>query len=419
MLSALRYLLVPACVIVGLGACSSPAEEEPDASDTDATDVPTAEDAGDTRSDPDGAEDTAADTARPDVPVTPIDHYIGAGVDLDTLDRSGQSLTDLNLAPLTHLSIGYARLAESGICTLSEDHAAAIQELRGTNPSATLLLTVGGYTNSTNFSEVAATPQARALFASSCAALVDDNGFDGLEVDWSQPVLGALPDFNGEPDDWANYQMLLESTRTELDTIDQDLLLTMVGPADLTETPAGELTAAVDEVDIVTLVTYDFAGPWSSLTDLSAAVYRRTDGFGFSVNLVVSAWMEAGVPASKLVVGYPLYGWGWAGIDAEEIGANSTGFAPGSDADDGVYTWDALRDSVIPNADRYWEETAQGVWAITADGIFLSYDDFQAVEAKADYVLENGLRGLSGWSLGSDLRAELPSVARAALSSSE
>ncbi|MFT6398600.1 MAG: chitinase, partial [Bradymonadia bacterium] len=187
------------------------------------------------------------------------------------------------------------------------------------------------------------------------------------------------------------------------------------GPADLTATPPDQLTAAVAEVDVVTLVTYDFAGPWAVLTSLSAAIYRRTEGFGFSMNLVVSAWMESGVPASKLVVGYPLYGWGWAGIDSEEIGAASTGFAPGSDADAGVYTWDFLRDSVIPTAQRHWEETAEGAWATTSDGIFFSYDDSQAVEAKADYVLEQGLRGLNGWSLGADVQSELPSIARAAL----
>ncbi|MFT6400562.1 MAG: hypothetical protein ACJAYU_005340, partial [Bradymonadia bacterium] len=219
-------------------SCSTSPEEDPDAPETDVeTDVSAdlveedvsglgEEDVDDGAdlveqdvSDLDGGDDTSTDIAPPDVPISPSDFYVGAGVDLETLGRNGQALTDLNLAPLTHFSIGYAHVSETGICTLTEASAIAIGQLIEAGPTPRLLLAVGGYTNSENFSSVSADPTARALFASSCAALVDEHGFDGLEVNWSQPVLGAFPDFDGEVDDWANYQLLLETTRGELDAV--------------------------------------------------------------------------------------------------------------------------------------------------------------------------------------------------------
>ena len=138
---------------------------------------------------------------------------------------------------------------------------------------------------------------------------------------------------------------------------------TIAGPADLSATPAEELRSAVSQVDLVGLVTYDFAGPWSGLTDLTAPIYRRTEGLEFSVDLIVSAWLEAGVPAAKLVVGYPLYG---------------------------------CRDEVLPSAERQWNETAHGAWVLTADDVFICFDDPDAVRAKAAYVRDRGLGGLSG-----------------------
>lgn len=442
-----RCLLFSVCLAAGFGACSSPSDEDTDtgfdvetdadrgdagddASDLGGEDISrdpggedvtrdlggedVARDLGEDGSHPADTTDTA-DAVEPDVPVTPIDHYVGASVDLDTLERNGQALTDLNLAPLTHFSVGYARVSEIGTCTLSDADAASIRGLMDTAPEPLVILGVGGYANSSSFSTVAGDPAARARFASSCVALVAEYGFDGLQVEWSQPVLGAFPEFDGQPDDWANYERLLASTRSELDSIRDGLLLTIVGPADLTFTPSEELTAAVDQVDIVTLVTYDLSGPWSALTELTAPIYRRVEGVGLSVNFVTGLWLAAGVPASKLVLGYPLYGWGWDGVESAEIGVSSTGFAPGSGADAGVYSWDVLRNAIANTSLRRWDAGAQGAWALAPEGVFLSFDDTEVVQAKAAYVLEHGLRGLNGVSLGSDVQAELPSVAQTAL----
>jgi chitinase len=84
-------------------------------------------------------------------------------------------------------------------------------KLREQNPHLQTLISLGGWTWSSNFSDVAATPESRKAFVDSCVDFMEQYKFDGIDVDWEYPVGGGL--YPGKPEDKTNYTLLMQELR--------------------------------------------------------------------------------------------------------------------------------------------------------------------------------------------------------------
>ena len=100
---------------------------------------------------------------------------------------------------LTQINYAFAQIDPDSGTILLEDAAqdkknlAALRKLRTRNPQLKLLISVGGWSDSKYFSDVASTKARRETFAASCAAFVSEYGLDGVDLDWEYPVSGGAP----------------------------------------------------------------------------------------------------------------------------------------------------------------------------------------------------------------------------------
>lgn len=176
------------------------------------------------------------------------------------------------------------------------------------NRGLKLLLSIGGWTYSSNFAAPASTPEGRQKFAQSAVALLKDLPFDGLDIDWEYPK---------SPEEGANFVSLLQATRQELDkyaaTIPSDprFLLTVASPAGSQNYVNFPFKEMDQYLDFWNLMAYDFAGSWDKDAGHQANLYPSKDNpksTPFSAEDPIKYYMSHGVPANKIVMGMPLYG---------------------------------------------------------------------------------------------------------------
>ena len=334
---------------------------------------------------------------------------------------AGYMVTDIPAAHLTHINYAFINISQEGECVLGDpwadtelpypgDDTSAdglrgnfrqFQVLKEAYPHLQTLLSVGGWTWSGRFSDVALTAESRANFARSCVAMLVDYGFDGLDIDWEYPGGGGLAGNTARPEDTENFTLLLSELRTQLDAQgEQDgraYLLTIAAPAG-GQYRQIDLAAIHPLLDWMNLMAYDVNGGWSDRTGFNAPLYAPAGQP--SADASVQAYLEAGVPADKLVLGVPFYGRGWTGVpDTNDgLGQRWTGL-PG---DGGAVNYRDLADA-LPNGTRYWSDEAQVPWLYDADArTMISYDDAESLAIKAGYVREHGLGGVMIWELKAD-----------------
>ncbi len=297
-----------------------------------------------------------------------------------------------------------------------------LKKLKAIYPEIKLLISVGGWTWSDKFSQMAMTQAGRATFIQSCidiyikgqfsSTLSSPGLFDGIDIDWEYP--GAAGNTNNySPEDTGNFTKLLSELRTALDTqgaIDgKQYLLTIAAPGGEAKFEQIEIGNIHPYLDFINLMTYDFHGAWGSTTNFHSALKGTTDDPTWSAKFwadnAIEAWLAGGVPPEKLVLGVPFYGRGWTGVSP---GPNGDGlFQAGSGAAPGTYEagmedYKVLKD-LIPTYNSYFHSEAEAFWIYdSGTGIFWSFDDTASMTNKMNYIKANDLGGAMFWELSGD-----------------
>ncbi len=320
----------------------------------------------------------------------------------------------------TQINYAFANIAD-GRATLGDpardgENLRNLTELRRRNPDLNIVLSLGGWDDSAGFSDAAASPESRRTFARSCVDLLAAHGLDGVDLDWEYPVSGGAPGTVHRPQDKENFTLLLRELRRALDQQGRRdgkrYVLTIAGAVNGGYLSSIEPQAAAEIVDHIFLMAYDLHGPWDASTGFNAPLYTPSDGplrSRASVDGGISAWLGRGVPAEKLVLGMPLYGYIFQGVSSR-----GNGLYQSFDSAKSV-SWDKVKEAYLNRSAyrQFRHEEAEAPY-LYGNRAFLSYDDPDSIAAKAALARRRGLGGVGFWELSQDRGGDLIQSAWAA-----
>lgn len=339
--------------------------------------------------------------------------------DYDVMDMPGESLTHVFYAFLKPNADGTVVTGDSwafkekqtGRWDDSKDkvygNVEQIVKAKAKWPHLKIVASVGGWTWSNTFSAIAASPALRKTFASSCAKIVGDYGFDGIDIDWEYPESPGAGNPHTEADG-ENFCLLMTEIRAALRTLQiankarkRYILSACVGWGKnvYEKLPLKEMAKTVD---FFLCMAYDKEGAWSTVTGHQAPWDWIQEG--------IRAYRKAGVPGSKLFIGAPMYGRVFQNATKPNQPFQQPEMKPGQ-WERGIYDYKYLVDTL--NVPELWDDAAKASYTTHA-GDFISFDTTRAVKVKADAIRRQGLAGLFFWEISGDSRLPGKSLVQSA-----
>ena len=320
---------------------------------------------------------------------------------------------------LTQINYAFARIdPNSGTISLEDEaqdkkNLTALRKLRTRNPQLKLQISVGGWSDSQYFSDVAATKVRRETFAASCAAFVAEYGLDGVDLDWEYPVSGGAAGNIHRPSDKENFTLLLQELRTQLDRQGRrdgkTYSLTIAGAAGAWYLNQIQAVQVADIVDHIFLMGYDLHGTWDTYADFNAPLYTPSGSSPqgkSSISACVQAYLNKGIPAEKIVLGMPLYGYAYQGVSSKNNGLYST-YTSGRSV-----SYKTIKNTYLTQSTyRQLRHQEAQVPYLYGKNTFISYDDVTSITAKAELARSLGLGGIGFWEISQDDGGELISAA--------
>lgn len=316
-------------------------------------------------------------------------------------------LAQVPAAKLTRINYSFANVV-NGRATLVDPvdgpNLAALNTLKQHNPALQLLVSVGGWEWSGNFSDAALTPRSRAIFIDSCVAMVKQNHLDGIDIDWEYPgVAGSTTHFR--PVDGANFATLLHDLRARFDQeapAGHHWLISIAAAGSSEYMQHSPLADYARSLDTINLMAYDMYEPsGDKLTGNHAPLHTDpADPKAVSAEASTRAFLAAGVPASKLVLGVPFYGHVWHDVSAKNDGL----FQPGKPSPGDFAPYSAISSTMLDHGFvRHWDAAASVPFLYNpATRTFVSYEDPESLAAKCSFIRSEHLAGAMFWELSND-----------------
>ena len=164
---------------------------------------------------------------------------------------------------VTHINYAFANIKDRKVVEGNDNDAEVLKklnQLKLTNKDLKILISVGGWSWSKNFSDAVLTESSRQKFANSAIDFVLKHNIDGVDLDWEYP--GQIGDNNRfRPEDKENFTAILQLLRKKLDSLangQKTYLLTVATGANQKYLDHTDMKKAQQYLDFINIMTYDF-----------------------------------------------------------------------------------------------------------------------------------------------------------------
>ncbi|WP_342380628.1 glycosyl hydrolase family 18 protein [Myxococcus stipitatus] len=321
----------------------------------------------------------------------------------------------VDFSGMTHLMVGRVRPRYDG--TLYSDFdvttyegpimARALAE-RAHAAGRKALLMIGGFGEHDGFVK-AATGESRIVFVRELLKLMDDLGYDGLDLDW-EPI--NLPPAGNDGE-------LLLALLDDLRAARPDIILTV--PVNwinanfgMPEVEADFMAQLAERVDQLNIMSYKMSGNWGSWESWhSSPLMDDSPGRPSSVANSVDGYLKAGVPPGRLGIGIGFFGTCWQGVTEPRTPLDGRQHVSEGQSDNAMSYSNIMQAYYDPHA-RRWDEKAASPYlsfpTVSGPGHcnYISYEDGQSVAVKGQWARSKGLGGTIIWTINQGHIANAP-----------
>ncbi|RYP21255.1 hypothetical protein DL767_009307 [Monosporascus sp. MG133] len=282
-----------------------------------------------------------------------------------------------------------------------------VASLKNKDANLKVLIAVGGWTfndpgpTATTFFDIARDEAAQKKFIGSVLKFLQTYNFDGIDLDWEYP---EADDRSGRREDFANFPKFMKNLKQALKNYEVSITL----PASYWYLQHFDLKNLAPHVDFFNMMTYDFHGVWDKPNTSVGPILNSHTNLTEIKDGLDLLWRN-NIDHDKVTLGLAFYGRGFMASSSAclEPGCRfeSGTAAQACSAEVGVLLNSEIDGLVAEQNLKPVLNKDAAVKILTWGGNnWLTYDDEETLQMKADFARSECLGGVMVWAISHDTK---------------